>query len=264
MPATEYRVRLETFQGPLDLLLYLVRRSEVGVIDLPLAKITGQFLEFLEVLEFLDLDAVGEFVATAAALIEIKSRAALPQPEEDEGPVVDDDEPPGDLIQRLLEYKKFKEASLALEERAAEWQERYPRLSDDRPRGGKDPAADRIKDVELWDLVSALDRVLKSKEADGQTRIQYDDTPISVIIERMSRRVRAERRTPFSSFFEGTNDRRRIAGIFLALLELLRHDGFRAEQPVEFGEIWILSPREEPAAVRDPAKQTPAPVDGNA
>ncbi|MCH8924303.1 MAG: segregation/condensation protein A [Planctomycetes bacterium] len=191
-------------------------------------------------------------------------RAALPQPEEDEGPVVDDDEPPGDLIQRLLEYKKFKEASLALEERAAEWQERYPRLSDDRPRGGKDPAADRIKDVELWDLVSALGRVLKSKEVDGQTRIQYDDTPISVIIERMSRRVRAEGRTPFSSFFEGTNDRRRIAGIFLALLELLRHDGFRAEQPVEFGEIWILPPREEPATDQDAEKKTPAPVDGNA
>lgn len=247
MSTTEYRVAIENFNGPLDLLLYLVRRNELDVMELSLAVITEQYFEFQKVLEFIDLDGIGEFVVTAAALVEIKSRAALPQPEQEEEAVADDS-PQGDLIERLLQYKKLKEASQALEDYAAQWQERFPRLSDDRPRGGKDPAADRIKDVELWDLVSALGRVLKKKEAEKQTRIKYDDTPISVYIERIGTHVRANGRTPFSSFFEGTNRRSRIVGIFLAVLELLRHHSFRAEQPAEFGEIWILPPTGEPEA----------------
>ena len=241
MSTTEYRVALQNFHGPLDLLLYLVRRSELDVMELSLAAITEQYLEFQEVLEFLDLDGIGEFVVTAAALVEIKSRAALPQPEQEEEPVAENG-PQGDLIERLLQYKKLKEAAQALEDYAAQWQERFPRLSDDRPRGGKDPAADRIKDVELWDLVSALGRVLKTKEIAKQTRIKYDDTPISVYIERIGTQVRKDGRTAFSSFFEGTNRRSRIVGIFLAVLELLRHHAFRAEQPVDFGEIWVLPP----------------------
>lgn len=244
---TEYRVVLDNFHGPLDLLLYLVRRHELDVMDLSLATITEQFLEFQRVLEFLDLDGIGEFVVTAATLVEIKSREALPQPEQEEEAIADDG-PQGDLIERLLQYKKLKEASRALEEYAAEWQERFPRLSDDRPNVGKNPAADRIKDVELWDLVSALGRVLKTKEIEKQTRIKYEDTPISVYIERIGTHVRANGRTPFSSFFEQTNRRSRIVGIFLAVLELLRHHAFRAEQPVDFGEIWILPPADEKMA----------------
>lgn len=253
MSATEYRVAIDNFQGPLDLLLYLVRRNELDVLNLSLATITEQYLEFQEVLEFLDLDGIGEFVVTAATLVEIKSRAALPQPEQEEQPVAEEG-PQGDLIERLLQYKKLKEASQALEEYAAEWQERFPRLADDRPRVGKDPAADRIKDVELWDLVSALGRVLKSKEVEKQTRIKYDETPISVYIERIGSHVRSQGRTPFSAFFESTNRRSRIVGIFLAVLELLRHHAFRAEQPDDFGEIWVLPPVEnaEPPPAAEP------------
>ena len=241
MSAVEYRVQLDHFQGPLDLLLYLVRRHEIDVRELPLAEITRQFIEFVDVLECLELELVGDFIVMAASLLEIKSRQSLPQPEETDEEIEPDDSQ-NRLIERLLEYKKFKAASLVLEERAAEWQERFPRLSDDRPRDGKDHAADRIKDVELWDLVSALGRVLKRKEIDKQTRIQYDDTPISVFIERVGKRVRREGRVSFSSFFERTNDRHRIVGLFLAMLELLRHHGFRAEQTADFGEIWLLPP----------------------
>ncbi|GAB4160748.1 MAG: segregation/condensation protein A [Planctomycetaceae bacterium] len=254
MTVAEYRVQLDLYEGPLDLLLYLVRRNEVDILELPIATITEQFLEFQEVLEFLDLEGIGDFLVTAAALLELKSHHALPSPEAEEEPI-SDDEPHSDFIHRLLEYKRFKEASQALEERAAEWLERYPRLSDSRPDTPKNPAADRIKDVELWDLVSALGRVLKTKEVDRHSRIQYDDTPMSVYIERIGSRVRREGRTAFSTFFEGTNQRTKIVSVFLAVLELLRHHHFRAEQPVDFGEIWVLPPAAESNETPDPASE---------
>jgi len=244
-----YRVELDLFTGPLDLLLYLVRRNEVDIRALPIAQLTRQFQEFLEVLELLDLDLVGDFVAMASMLVEIKSKLVLPQPEEEPPEeAAPSDDPRSGLIARLLEYKRFKEAATALEERAAEWQERYPRLSDDRPGAARDPAGDRFKEVELWDLVSALGRVLQRKEVEQHASIRYDDTPISVYMERIEARVRAERRVAFSSFFAGENERSRIVGVFLAILELLRHHAYRAEQPAEYGEIWVLPPVEHDSA----------------
>lgn len=241
--SASYRVELPNYYGPLDLLLYLVRRNEVDILTLPLARITSQFLEFLEVLQFLDFDMIGDFVVMASTLVEIKSRSVLPQPAEDlpaESPL--DDEPRSELIARLLEYKRYKEAAQALEEQAALWQLRYPRLSDDRPTISRNHAADPIREVELWDLVSALGRILHKKVLEDTAAIRYDETPQAVYLERIANHVRAQGRVPFSSFFEGTNQRSKIIGLFLAILELLRHHGFRAEQPQAFGEIYILPP----------------------
>ncbi len=238
----DYRVELDAFSGPLDLLLYLVRRQEVDILNLQIAEITARFLEFLDVLKVLDLDLIGDFVVMASSLIEIKSRMALPGPDEPPELVEPEEDPRADLVRQLLEYKRFKDAARLLEEQAAQWQQRYPRLSDDRPRGGNDPSRDLIKEVELWDLVSALSRVLRKNTESAPSTILYDDTPIAVYIEQMKARVLAEQRVAFSSFFNGTNSRSRIVGIFLALLELLRHYKFRAEQPQDYHEIWILPP----------------------
>ena len=261
-----YRVELDLFTGPLDLLLYLVRRNEVDVRELPIAALTKQFQEFLEVLEFLDLDLVGDFVAMASTLVEVKSRLVLPQPEDEEQPVETDgaDDPRSGLVERLLEYKRFKEAATALEERAAEWQERYPRLSDDRPGAGRDPASDRIKDVELWDLVSALGRVLQRKEVDEQASIRYDDTPIQVYVDEICALVRREGEVRFTSLFDEETLRSKIVGMFLAVLELLRHHGFRAEQPVPFGEIIIRPPLGDGDGSLDTQMTLPAKSDGEA
>lgn len=240
---TAYRVELETFSGPLDLLLYLVRRAEVDVADLPVAAIAAQFLPYLDVLKFLDLDVIGDFIVVASTLVEIKSRQVLPHADEEiaEDPVAEDDAR-SELITRLLEYKRYKEAAGALEERAAEWQQRFPRLSDDRPQAGRDHAADPIREVELWDLVSALSRVLQKKIVEETSSIRYDETPIAVYSERIAGKVREIGRVPFSEFFEHTNQRSKIIGIFLAILELLRHHGFRAEQSEAYGEIFVLPP----------------------
>lgn len=240
---TAYRVELDDFSGPLDLLLFLVRRAELDITHIPLSTISSQFLSFLNVLEFLDFDIIGDFVVMASTLVELKSRQALPgTQEETAAEPVADVEASSELIQRLLEYKRYKEAALALEDRASEWQQRYPRLSDDRPQTSRDHSADHIREVELWDLVSALSRVLQKKQVEETSAIRYDETPISVYSDRIASRVREEGRVAFSEFFEQAKDRSRIIGIFLAILELLRHHSFRAEQPDAYGEIFILPP----------------------
>jgi segregation and condensation protein A len=239
----EYRVDLhDLFAGPLDLLLYLVRRNELDILEIPLSKVVAQFVEYLDVLEFIDLDRIGDFLVLAGTLIEIKSRLALPRVEEEETEAEIEGEPRSELVQKLLEYKKFKDAAHALKARAVAWQERYPRLADDRPTSGRDASADRIKEVELWDLVSALSRIIRTKTVEKEGHIRYEETPISVYIERVSERVRKEGRVAFSSFFKNEKRRSRIVGVFLSILELLRHHAFRAEQPIDFEEIWILPP----------------------
>lgn len=259
-----YRVELDIFKGPLDLLLYLVRRDELDPRNLPLAKIVHEFENFVELLEFLDLEMIGDFVVMASTLVEIKSRMALPAPEEDEVPEGElaDDDPSSDLIKRLLEYRKYKQAASALEEHAAEWQERYPRLSSDRPRVGNEPAADLIKEVELWDLVSALARVLEKKVLEQEARIRDDDTPISVYVEQVGTLVREKERVAFTSLFDQANRKSQIVGIFLAILELLRHHSFRAEQDSDFGEIWVMPPISD--ASRDDLRGTASVSDAEA
>lgn len=256
----DYRVELDIFSGPLDLLLYLVKRHELEIVDLPIAKITAQFLELLEIIEILDLDLIGDFVVMASTLVEIKSRMVLPQAEEEPVAPSDEEDPRSDLVRQLIEYKKYKDASKLLENQAAEWQERYPRLWDETPQEQSDPAHDRIKEVELWDLVSALSRVLRRSPAQAETSIVYDETPISTYVQRIHARVMVEGRSAFSSFFTGTNSRSKIVGIFLAILELLRHYHFRADQPDEYGEIWVLPPLEPVTAAELPAEEIAATI----
>ncbi len=253
MSAQEYRVALDIFGGPMDLLLYLVRKNEVAVLDLPLAKIAAQYLEFLAVLEFLDVDLAAEFVSTASTLVEIKSRTVLPRQDEAETEEPLDDEPRSDLVQKLVEYKKLREAAKALDEQAALWQERYPRLSDERPGQERNLAGDRIKEVELWDLVSALARILRRRVVEQEANVRNDEVPLAVYVETVVRRVGREGRVAFTSLFEGTTSRSVIVGLFLAILELLRHQGYRAEQPVDYGEIWILPPDPNRANGSNPA-----------
>ena len=237
----DYRVQLDLFSGPLDLLLYLVRRNEVDVAQLPIARITHQFLQFLEILEFLDLDLVGDFIVMASTLVEIKSRQVLPRAEEetpDELPLTDD--PSSELIQQLMEYKRYKDAALAMEQRAADWQERYPRLSDDRPSAGKDHSEDPIKEVELWDLVSALSRVLQKKIVEETSSIRYDDTPISLHQSDLADRLdhAPEKRMTLQDIFKGRS-RGEAIGLFLAMLELAREQKIGIMQDKINGTIEI-------------------------
>ena len=156
-----FRIDLEIYRGPLDLLLYLVRKHELDVADIPMAMITEQFLRYLEVLQELDVDAVGEFIEMASTLIEIKSRMVLPRCGADTEELED---PRGALVERLLEYKKYRDAASILEERSQAWQRCLPRQANDLPPRRIDPAGQPIQEVEMWDLVSAFGRIVRDRQ----------------------------------------------------------------------------------------------------
>ena len=232
-----FRVDLDIFRGPLDLLLYLVRQHELDVTDIPMAMITRQFLQYLDVLQELDVEIASEFIEMASTLIEIKSRMVLPRGGEDAEELED---PREELVERLLEYKKYRDAASMLEERSLAWQQRLPRLANDLPPRRVDPAGQPIQEVEMWDLVSAFGRIVRDRQVLQPSSIVYDDTPIYVYVQRIHQRLCAERRAAFSDLFVPGMHKSAMIGVFLAVLELVRHHSVRTEQPDLHGEIWIL------------------------
>ncbi len=233
----DFRVDLNVFRGPLDLLLYLVRKHEVEITEIPIAMITDQYLQYLTVLEQLDVNAVGDFLAVASKLIEIKSQQVLPRADEIQDEMED---PRQELVRRLLEYKKYRDAASLLEERSRSWQQRYARLSDDLPPRQRNLAEEPIQEVELWDLVSAFGRIIRETHATKPSNIVYDDTPIHVHMSKIHARLVTEGQVTFSSLFKPGMHKSTMVGIFLAVLELVRHHHVRVEQNDLFGEIWVL------------------------
>jgi segregation and condensation protein A len=232
----EFKVELDVFSGPLDLLLYLVKKHEVDVADVPLAAVAAEFVAYLDVLEALALDEVGEFVELASVLLEIKARALVPRPEEAEEPV---DLPREDLVRRLLEYKQYRDAASMLEDRARRQESRFPRHHGDEPAAAAGTAPAPIADVHVWDLVGAMSRVLARREKRRPRQIVHDDTPIERHIERVESLVNEQGRVAFSALFDDDMDRPRVIGTFLAVLELVRRGRLAASQDLPFDEIWL-------------------------
>ena len=166
-------------------------------------------------IEQLDVNAVGDFLAVASLLIEIKSQQVLPRSDEVEGELED---PRQELVHRLLEYKKYRDAASILEERSRGWQQHYPRLSSDLPGRDRDPAGEPIQEVELWDLVSAFGRIMRETEAARPSSIVYDDTPIHVYMGRIHARLLAAGRLSLGDLFDPTMHKSTLIGIFLAIL----------------------------------------------
>lgn len=239
MADQDFRVDLDVYRGPLDLLLYLVRKHEVELTEIPLSKIADQYLAHLETLQLLEIDDVGDFLEIASLLLEIKSRQALPrQTEEVEEQV---DEAKQDLVQRLLEYKRFKDAAVILEERSREWSRRVGRQSNDFPDREVDLADQPIGDVELWDLVSAFGRIIREQQEHDPTSIVYDDTPIDVYMRQVHQRLVRTGSMAFGEVFEAGMHKSAMIGVFLAVLELSRRYNVLLEQSEPHGEI-VLRP----------------------
>jgi segregation and condensation protein A len=251
----DFCIQLDDFRGPLDLLLFLVRRHEVDIRDMPIALITDQYLAHLAVLEQLDVNEVGDFLELASTLVEIKSQLVLPRGgEEMEGW----DDPRNELVARLLEYKKYKDAASMLDERSRDWQRHYGRVASDLPPRQIDPAGQPIHEVELWDLVSAIGRILRESQALVPQAIVFDETPIQVYMQRMHDKLVATGRIGFSEMFQPGMHKSAIVGMFLAVLELVRHHSVRAEQDDLHGEIWIV-----PGDQFDPTREIVASDDEN-
>ncbi|MFN9368855.1 MAG: segregation and condensation protein A [Planctomycetia bacterium] len=247
----EFKVELDVFSGPLDLLLYLVKKHEVDVATVPLAAVTAEFVAYLDVLEAVALDEVGEFVELASVLLEIKARALVPRPEETEEPI---DLPRDDLVRRLLEYKQYRDAASMLEDGARRQESRFARHPvEEQAGGGGEPPPTPVADVHVWDLVGAMSRVLARREKRRPRQIVHDDTPIELHIERVESLVNEQGRVAFSALFDDDMTRARVIGIFLAVLELVRRGRLAARQDRLFDEIWLEPARPGPAQRQEPA-----------
>ncbi len=232
-----YTVALDTFHGPLDLLLYLVKKHEVDILDIPVAKIADQFLAYLQSLRELDVELAGDFLVMAATLMEIKSRMMLPPDAQSSGE--EETDPRRELVKQLLEYRKIKDAAAALEERAEAQSTHVPRQEP--PEPAAPGVAPRVRSVELWDLVSAFARLMRETQALEPATIAVDDTPQHVHEARITNRVNAEGRVRFRDAFTPPYYKARLIGIFLAVLEVIRNHGIGLEQPDgEGGEIWLV------------------------
>lgn len=247
---TDYKVALEVYNGPLDLLLFLIRRDEIDIYDIPILRVTEQYIAYVGVIQKLDPDMVSEFLILAATLMEIKSRLLLPRPpvEEGEEELID---PRSELVRQLLEYKKFKDAAHALEDRADERAQRFSRIPVHTP---VDPQDVELEDLEIWDLVEAFQKLLEQTgKAGGHHTIPRDDTPIALhaddILDSLQRAGGSQE---FVTIFTG-RARAEMIGLFLALLELVRQKRVRAAQERPFAPILLqlldATPLQDIAAV---------------
>ena len=234
-----FRVDSDYFRGPIDLLLYLVRRHEVEIARISLSSVAEKYFEYIDVLKEISIDAVGDFLEVASILVELKARAVLPR-NELEGESIEDADPRHDLVRRLLMYKQFKDASILLEEQRIRWQNRHTRLADDLPTQKPDMAEQPIHEVELWDLVSAFGRVLRDNRPIPEANITYDETPIHVYMKRIHARIVRQKSVSFSELFEIGMHKSAMVGIFLAVLELTRHHNVVAHQSELHSEILIV------------------------
>mgnify|MGYP001197156918 CR=1 FL=1 len=246
MPNQPYQVRLEIFEGPLDLLLYLIRQEELDIYDIPIARITQQYLEYIEIMKALDIDLAGEFLVMAATLLKIKSKLLLPHHVEIEGEMED---PRQDLVRQLLEYKKFKEAASRLEDR-----EEVQRLMFPRPKGAieKQEQADAeppVPEVGLYELLSAFRQVVERIDKVRLYEIVGEDITIEERIDFILREIQEKAQMKFTDLF--VNERRKLVIVvtFFALLELIRLGRVKVAQDVMFGEIIIRRAGEQMAII---------------
>lgn len=235
----EYNVKFEVFEGPLDLLLYLIRKDEVDIYEVNLTRLATQFVEYIELMRELDLDIAGEFLVMAATLMYIKSKELLPVEQQ----VVTEDEedeadPRWELIRRLVEYKKFKDAASRLQELETVAENTYVRLPakptfDAGPDAVKQPAS-------IFDLLNAVNAILKRHVSGEDLRDIFEDKwTVSEKIESIVTRIRDGAQLRFSELFSDATSRTEVVVTFLALLELIRMRQIEARQDDHFGEIVI-------------------------
>jgi len=244
----DYRVNLDIFAGPLDLLLYLVRKEEVDIYDIPIAKITEQYIKYVEILKHFDVDLAGDFLVMAATLMEIKSAMLLPRAQPEEMTEEEAGDPRAALIRQLLEYKKFKDAANLLHAAAEEHKERAGRPANliNRLAPEAEPEVD-MDQVSVWDLLEAFDAVCKATGTHAYTGHIQDDTPIDLYQIELLHRLQTEGPLTFERVFDARPNRLVMIGLFLALLELIRDRLVWGEQSESSPAIYLRALTDEPA-----------------
>jgi segregation and condensation protein A len=237
--SAEFRVRLEdVFTGPLDLLLHLVKEQEVEVTELSISRVADDFLKYVRALGELDLAIVGDYLVVAATLLAIKSRSLIPSAEPIE--LGEDIEPGDDLVRRLLQYRRVREASKDLGYRSARRELLFTRGLDDVQPGESDEID--MSEVGAWDLLAAFSKVLREighTPRDRAHHIGVPDRPVSEYVKDVAAVLLKTRQLPFEGLFAGKSDRGTLIGTFLAILELAKQGAVKVEQEGPFGPICV-------------------------
>ena len=249
-----YKVDLDIYNGPLDLLLYLIKREEVDICDIAIARIADQYVAYLDMLTGLDIELAADFVVMAATLMELKSRALLPRPPEVDEEAEDEEDPRETLIRQLIEYRRFKEAAGMLGDRGREMARRFPRQVDEaslRDIAGEEidlPTEELFQGVELWDLFTAFSQVVRTLGYSRPREVVYDETPAEEAAKELLARLQAERSILFTQVFDKGRNLGYLITVFLAILELVRQRLVGAEQTADFQDIRLF--------LRDPETET--------
>jgi segregation and condensation protein A len=258
----EYRVELDVFNGPLDLLLYLIKRDELDIYDIPIARITDSYVHYVRQLKDLhaehglDINVAGDFMVMAATLMEIKSAMLLPRQEverkEGERSAAEElTDPRLGLVKQLLEYKRLKDQASLLERQRHTHEARFPRVPVLPEIDANEPPPLDMDEVQVWDLLEAFNRLMKDIGGTIQRgrfhEVAYDDTPIELHAADIEDRLRRERRVTLRALMEARTSRSEMIGVFLALLELIRQKKILVHQPDPDagGEIEIEDAPEE-------------------
>ena len=252
--ADAFAVRIQQFEGPLDLLLHLIRKNEVNVHDIPIALITQQYLDAIGLMEELDLDIAGEYLVMAATLIHIKSKMLLPRPETAAGVEGEEEDPRDALVRRLLEHEKFKAAAELLHEReqvrAAQWQRPDERIAE---LAGDDYEAEL--EVDLFSLLTAFQAVVQRAKHRPKVLLPPEHISVEARIEQLLSRLSETEACGFEDLFADTHDRAGLIVTFLALLEMIRLKLIRVFQSGSFGPIRVYKrarPADAPHPIGDP------------
>lgn len=241
MEDKDYKVKLEIFEGPLDLLLYLIKKDEIDIYDVSIVRITKQYLDYVNTFQMLNIEVASEFVVMAANLMYIKSRELLPQilqpPEEG----ADEEDPRWELIRQLVEYKKFKDVAQFLGQQEVKGDEFFattPELPD-----LSAPATNVVGQVGIFDLINAFQKVLKRFENTTNIReIVSDRFSVADKIEHLLEAIPSGARVRFDSLFSSAASRVEVIVTFLAMLELMKLNHLQVEQEVMLGDIVVLRP----------------------
>ena len=233
----EYKVQLEVFEGPLDLLLYLIKKDELDIYDIPIEDVTNQYMEHLNVMEMLDLNIAGDFLVMAATLMMIKSRMLLPKEEQGEAEEEEED-PRWDLVRQLVEYKKCKGLALHLQERAMAQEDVFLREGIGVDLGPKVDLA--LEDVSVFQLISAFNKALQKVEEEDNRAIFSDRYTVAEKMEQIGTLLKEEAQLSFNGLLEAMTERSEMICTFLALLELIRLKRIQAKQSATFEEILIV------------------------
>ncbi|MBI5197382.1 MAG: segregation/condensation protein A [Nitrospirae bacterium] len=236
-----YEVRLEVFEGPLDLLMHLIKKNEINIYDIPISLITQQYLHYVELMKNLNLDLAGEFLVMAATLTQIKSRMLLPKEESPEGQEEEEEDPRAELVRRLLEYQRFKDAAESLEDREDQWRDIFRRQPPQETHPEPEDLSQPLPlEVGLFDLIDALQKVLERLPSKKVLEFQADEFSMKDKIALILEHIEKENGLDFTSLFVNAASRRAVIVTFLALLELVKMGLVKVIQPESVGPIQIF------------------------